>query len=320
MAYFRLKEALSILSGYLFPSTGIQDRVSKHSGALAFGVLRSTADVVNGDTITIGTNVFEIDVINTDLTENTVGALDDGSGGLSEVTMGGVHSRDAGDLFRVENEIMKIVRVLSTTVVVAARGRCGTTAATHVTDSDVYVSDAAPAANTPVGVVATLTPTVWTAALVQEINNAKAGDERPTAKASTLYGTIIASIYAVDEVHIKALTAAVLALATTETFNQAANDWSAVTMVGGQAVARLQYCVLPARVATANEVTLGEMWFFLPSGFTPRMVLVYVYTTSTKAPVAWIGDKTLAAGSILLDNTGGTDFSANETVQVVAFE
>ena len=91
-------------------------------------------------------------------------------------------------------------------------------------------------------------------------------------------------------------------------------------MVGGQAIARLQYCALPARVPTANEVTLGEMIFFLPAGFTPRMALVYVFTTATKAPVAWVGDITLAAGSVLVDNTGGVDFSVNETVQVVVFE
>jgi hypothetical protein len=318
MAYFRLAEAKAILAGYIFDALGIQDKVAYCPGAYAGNVLSVPADVVDGETVVIGADTYIVDIINTDLTENTVGALDDGSGGLSLVTATGVHGRVAGDLIRIENEIMKVVRVPSTTTMVCARGRCGTTAATHVTASDIYVSDAVHATFIPVGLVATLTPTVFTAALVQEINNAKAGDERATAKASTVYSAITASLNGVNEVHIKGNTVGVLALATTETLAGANNEWMAATMFGGVAAGRRRFQTFTARVPTAAEVTLAKMFFF--TTFTPTFGVVRMTTTATGLVLAYDGEMTFGAGFALLENGGAVDFATTSTIELTVWE
>ena len=318
MAYFRLAEALQILAGYIFSATGIQDKVAYSPGAYAGNVLSIPQDVVDGTVVVLGADTYIVDIINTDMAENTVGALDNGAGGLSLVTATGVHGRVAGDLIRIESEILKVVRVPSTTTMICARGRCGTTAATHVTASDIYESDGVHATSIPIGMVATLTPTVFTAALVQEINNAKAGDERCVAKASTVYSAVVASLLSVNEVHVKALAVGVLALTTTETLAGANNEWMAATMFGGVAAGRVRMQTFPARVPTAAEVTLAKMWFFVP--FTPSGGSVRMTTTATGLKLEYDGEMTFGAGYVLLEIGGAVDFATTATFELTVFE
>lgn len=318
MAYFRLAEAKAILAGYIFDALGIQDKVAYSPGSYAGNVLSIPQDVVDGTVVVLGDDTYIIDIINTDMTENTVGALDNGAGGLSLVTATGVHGRVAGDLIRIENEILKVVRVPSTTTMICARGRCGTTAATHVTASDIYESDGVHATSIPIGMVATLTPTVFTAAFVQEVNNAKAGDERCVAKASTVYGSVTASLLSVNEVHVKGNSVGVLSLATTETLAGANNEWMYTTMFGGEAAGRKRVQTFAARVPTAAEVTLAKMWFFVP--FTPTGGSVRMTTTATGLKLEYDGEMTFGAGTVLLEIGGAVDFATTSTIELTVFE
>lgn len=72
-----------------------------------------------------------------------------------------------------------------------------------------------------------------------------------------------------------------------------------------------------SRVPTAQEVSLGTL-HVLP-GFVPTQVFVSCVTTSTGALVVWDGvftiDKT--TGLVTLGNGGSTDWSVNETVNVL---
>lgn len=311
----------SAFQGRIFDAANRKDRIVLFPGAKAQALLQVASNVADGETVTIGTNVFEVDIINTDSGVNTAntaaGALDNVSN-PALVTLGAAPATAivAGEFLRIENEMLKVLRVLSTTTFVVARARGGTAIAAHAQNLDVFVSNAVPA-NIPVPLVITLTPTAFTAALVAEINNALAGIERAVAKASTIYASVVASAPTVNEVLIVGASVGVLALATTETLAGANNAWSAATMTGGLAVG-LKKVLRVSRVPTAVEVAVGKMYF--PIDFTPSVVIVQVRVTATGVPVAWVGAKILAANLITIDNSGATDWAATDTVDVVAYE
>lgn len=301
----------------LFAAANQKDRVVLRPGTKAVGILRVAASVAEGETVTIGSNVFEVDIVNTDSTVNTSGGDLNNTSDPVSVTWA-AHGKAAGDLFRVENEILKILRVLSVNEVVAARGRSGTAAATHADGLDIFHSVTPPAANIPVGLVATLTPAAFTPALVDEIINAKAGGERATAKASTIYGTHTAvSLQTGAEMLLEAVSPGVLATALAETLAGANNLWSAAAMAGGSAAA-IKKIGLQERVPTASEVALGFIRFSFD--FTPTFVRVSVRTTATGVPVAWVGGWSISGGRVSVDNIGATDWAATDTVTVEAWE
>lgn len=325
---------------------GVSDdgEVALRPGAKAIAVMYVPANLVNGDTIVVGADTFEVDIINTDSGVNT--ANDDATGPLNgtdavslvTVTAAPGTVIDAGALLRIENEILKVLRKISTTQYVCARGRCGTTIATHVKNTDVFVSDAAPASNIPVGLVATLTPAVFGPAFVEEFNNAIAGGERATAKASTEYANFTAvpgiGLAVGQEIVLIANEPGVDLTATTEDFaNSTDNVWGAATFTGGlEPASAAQECV--ERVPTASEELVGEMHFAFP--FTVRAVLVQIRITATGQQLAFTGsvqkgyvestDATLPSTVVTLRNLGPAStayiqpFAATHTVTVLAFE
>jgi hypothetical protein len=303
----------------LAPASGLAERMVIRPGTKATAVLRVASLVAEGETVTIGADIYEVDIINTDSTKDTsLGQLNN-TNGISQVTMT-AHGRVAGDLIRVENEIMKVLRVLDANTIVVARGRCGTTIATHADALDIFISNSIPAAGRiPVGLVTTLTPAVFTPALAAEINNALAGGERATAKASTIYATHRAtSLQAGVEMLLEAVSTGVLTTALSETLVGANNQWSAAAMAGGSAAAGVKKMGVQSRVPTATEVALGFMHFLFD--FTPVIVLVDVVTTATGIRVAWVGGWTITGGRVTVDNAGGVDWAATDTVRVTAYE
>jgi hypothetical protein len=383
----KLSELRNILTGYLPSATGQADRITKFPGSKAQNTLRVASNVVAGTLVTIGTNVFEVDIINTDAAIDTEGEVANQSTDTT-VTFDAAHSFARGDLFRLEDEILKVIRILSTTSVVAARARCGTTAALHATNTDVYKSAQTPdtdaavdtdaamtlagtqiifdgahpfrvgdlikieseivqvtkvvsalvvevergvrgttaathVTNTdvyrsgiPVGLVTTLTPAVFTDALVDEINNA-ASYERVVGQASSIYGMIVASGPSDNEVLIVATSVGVLTLACTETLAGANNAWAASAMYGGSAAGPKSVLSFPARTPTAVEVALGELKFHCD--FTPTKAVVQVNRYGT--PLNWDGHLELSAGQVLMDNSGASnDWAATDVVYCVAYE
>lgn len=319
------------LQARVFGAVDRADRVTLSPGRKAMGLLRVASDVVDGETVTIGSNVFEVDIINTDSGVNSVdsalGILANSSAtALLTLSAAPATARVAGDLVRIENEIMKVLRVVSTTEYVVARARCGTAAAAHAQNLDVYFSDAAPAANIPVGLVATLTPAVFTDALVVEINNALSGAERSTAKSSTIFdpgststyaqriGKVVASGPSDNEVLIVSAVPENSVLATTETLAGANNAWSAATMLEGAAPA-IKNVSSGARVPTAVEVALGKL--YIPVNFTPTWALVHVHTTSGGAFVLHAGAVGLAAGLLTLTNGTNPDWAETDSIYFI---
>jgi hypothetical protein len=285
-------------------------------GVKATNILRLASNIAEGETVTIGTNVYEYDVVNTDTTVNTSGGEWNNTSDPILVTVA-AHGWSAGDLCRVESEIFKVLRVISTSQVVLARGRAGTAVATHADGLDIFDSTTPPASNIPVGVVTTLTPAVAGPALTDEINNALAGAERATAKASTVYSTLVATTVLSAHVRVDALATGANTTATTETLAGANNAWNTATLTGGQAaafkkVARVSY------VPTSTDVALDQ--FQVPLDFTPTVVDVTHLTTSTGVVAAWDGARTIGTNLITIGNGGTSDWATTSTLYIVAYE
>lgn len=303
-------------------------------GAKALGILRVASDIVEAQTVTIGpfnssagqqlSDVFEFDVVNTDSTKNTSGGEFNNTNNPILATMA-AHGRSAGDLIRVENEIMKALRVPDANSLVLARGRAGTTTAAHADGLDIFISATPPASNIPVGVVATLTPAVAVPALAAEINNALAGNERATAKASRCYLRYQA-VPLTNEMLLAALNPGVAdsGITLAETMGGANNVWdTAATRLGAEPALKRAYTI--ARVPNATEVALGFMR--IPVDFTPGAIDVAVIMTADGLAVAWVGARTFTpyggayqGGYVTLDNAGGTDWAATDTVYVTIHE
>ena len=317
-------------------------RIGTRPGVRAMNSLVVPASVVNGDTIVFGSSTFEVDIINTDLAVNTAntaaGALA-GTGTHALVTLGAAPATAvaAGQVHRIENELLLVLRVLTTTTYVVARAYGGSAIAAHAQNLDVFGSDANPASNISVPLVTTLTPAAFAPAFVATFNfTPPTGEDRP-ARTSDLIDDYTAlptvGLDAGQQILVVANEAGVDVTATTEEFaNSTDNVWANATLVGGvdPGVAASESS---SRVVTASEDLQGEMHFFFP--FTVRTAVVSVRTTAgvikSFAGTILIAqvestDATLPAGAVSIQNVGAAStayaapFAATDVVTVTAFE
>lgn len=318
----------------LLNAAGQADQVALRPGANAHNVMYVPANVVNGDTITIGDDEFEVDIINTDTTINLSGAMD-GTSDPVLLTASATLAKVAGNLLKLDNEILKIITKVDTTHFVCARARCGTAIATHVDTSDIIGSDADPTVTIPVGLVTTLTPAAFSQAFAAEFNNAKSGTTRLTVLASTEFANFTAyALGTKNQVLVVANEPGVDTTATTEDFaNSTDNVWANATMVGGldAAVAK---CESVSRVPTAAEELAGYLHFIFP--FTVRTVSVEMVITASGLRVPFTGEvlvgfaetttEVLPGTVVTLVNTGAAStayanvWSVSTTVSITAFE
>lgn len=275
------------------------------SGRRAVNVLRLAANVVSAETVTIGSEVFEINIVNTDTTVNVSGGdLATGTPAMSSLTIA-AHGLALGELIRVENEIMKVVGVVSANKVTVKRGHSGTTIATHADGTDIFkAGTAATGANIEVGLVTTLTPTAASAALVAVINSETT--QRVTATAIS-----------VNEILLAANEPGAVVLACTETLSGANNGWADAAMFGGRAAGQRRIAI-QRRVPTAVEVALGNMHFLFDFAPTAATVRANVIVTATPGVAkAWDGAVTVTGNRVTLDNAGTTDWAATDTVELI---
>jgi hypothetical protein len=214
------------------------------------GILDLLVNVVDGETVSIGADVYEVVVVNTDSAVDTAGGSWDVTTDPLTIDLAGmvglVTVIAQGDLIRIENEILKCTGVVGTSYTFA-RGRCGTVAATHADAQSIFIS-AAPGAmsNIAVGLVTTLTPTAFALALVAEI--AADGTEDVTAADRALGA-------ATRKIEVVADTAqAVIVLA--ETLAGVGNAWRA-----GVATYLWEF----APVLTANDLRAVTLYWGDPN-------------------------------------------------------
>lgn len=316
----------------------VGSQLAIRSGVKASNVMIVPANVVDGDVITISTNTFEVDIINTDSAVNTA---NDASGALngtdvhSTVTLGAAPATaiSVGDVIRIENEMMLVLRKISTTVYIVARAYAATTIASHAQNLDVFVSNSVPT-NISVPLVTTLTPAAFGPAFAAVFNYVVAAGESQPARSSSLAASYTAySLLAGQQVLVVKNVPGVDTTATTEDFaNSTDNVWANATLVGGVAptVAR---CELASRAATSGEELGGAMHF--PFSFTVRSAVVQVQKATGELVqfagqvfVGWTETTTeVLPGSIVTVRNAGqvstayiTPFAATDVVSVLAFE
>lgn len=272
-------------------------------GRRAIDVLRLANNVASTETITIGSDVYEINIVNTDTTEDTADDELNNTTNPVNVTIA-EHGLVAGDLIRVENEIMKVLGVVSEDVVAVRRGHSGTTNAAHADGENIYKAGTpATGSRKEVGLVTTLTPTAAGAAIAAVINSD--GTEAVTA-------TVIGN----NEVLIAADDVGAVVLACTETLGGANNAWSAAAMYGGRAAGQRNLSI-QKRVPTATEVALETMHFMF--SFTPTLVIPLVRVTATPGLLkAFDGAVTISGGRVTIAADGATDYAETDDVIVIA--
>ena len=308
-----------------------------NTGRLAQGILRVAADVVDDQTVTIGTDVFEVDIIDSDSGQETVGAMTDAQTFM--VADAGVTGWAVGDVLELETEYVLITDILTVGDVSSGerveiiRGWGGSTAATHVATTTINESDTIPTDKISVPMAAaTLTPTAFTDVLVAIINSGAVGFG--TRFVSDKQSGLVAAKGTDDNtILLIAKGRGVLALATTETLGGGGNAFDAATMADGVAASRRKVVAL-AIVPIAAEVTKGDI--HIPVDFDPTYVDVRVVVTSTgklketaaaSAVQLWDGAIAITAASggfpayVTLNNVGGTtDWATTDTLYVLISE
>jgi hypothetical protein len=279
--------------------------ISWDPGAVAINVLRLANDVISAETVTIGADVFEIEIVNTDSTDNTAGG--DFNNTTDPLTVTGAVTTytnatfTVGSLYRIESEIMRAT-VVAGNDVTFQRGVSGTTTATHADANDIYEGDGIDGGSTvAVGLVATLTPTAAMPALVDDINSENTE-------------TVTASQISVNEMLLVFDTVGANTTACTEGLTGANNEWEAANMYGGKA-AGARKSIIQSRVPQATEVALGNMHFAFD--FTPVYVEVRIVVTATPGiALAWDGGATISGNTVVLDNDGSVDWATTNTVYI----
>lgn len=109
------------------------------------------------------------------------------------------------------------------------------------------------------------------------------------------------------------------ALACSETMAGSNNAWAAVATYGFEGAPDTPLARASAlRVPNATEVALGSV--HIPFSFTPTKVIAQVRVTSGGAAKAWGGTVTITGKRVSLTNNGTNDFAATDTITVEASE
>lgn len=289
-----------------------------NAAELAFGILRTSGVTADAQTVTIGTDVIEIDTLATAVTPTLTVA--DGTATQLTLTAHGITQVEVDALkgaalpIKCETEIIHVIQVVDANTVRTKRGRSGTTAAAHT--AAAVTKAACTAGRIALGVLSTSADDFETA-LEAEINANDRGTDTGIA------GLVAAKNLTADYVVVsaKAVGNKLNGRATTETMTNGA--WDAATMSGGTAEIRRRVHTISI-VPTAAQVTAGRI--DIPVDMAVTGVVVGVRTTATGLAVAWNGNALVTPKSgakpaiISIDNAGATDWSVNETITIIATE
>lgn len=321
----------------VFDLAGQRDQVGLRPGANAHNLMYVPANVVNGDTITIGDDTYEVDIINTDSSVNTNVALN-GTDTISLVTTATAPATaiSVGDVIKIESEFLLVLRKVSTTSYVCFRAYAGSAIASHLTNQDVIVSDSVPTGgHISIPLVTTLTPAAFAISFAAVFNYETPAQETTTTRTQTEGEDFTAySLGTKTAILIVANEPGVNVTATTEDFSASTdNVWANATMVGGldPAIARSESV---SRAVTSAEELDGYMFFAFP--FTVRSVTVEMIITATGQRVYFSGEvligfaetttEVLPATIVTIANVGPAStsyivgFAATNTLTLTAWE
>jgi hypothetical protein len=313
------------------------------SASLSHNALFIASAVQEGETVTIGNTIFEIDTNGA----VTVGNVAVDLSTSSAAAAGAVLTLSGNAVAAETVTIGAVVYTWATTPTTTANQvKVGASAAESI-DNLVAAINLAAGAGTLYGSATVIHPTVsavrsastcvLTAKVKGTAGNALASTETMTnaafggavftggvdATASQAIAALIATInQTLPKTKATAISGGLLVvdtagrgpLATTETLAGANNNWMAAATFGndpGGAIPNI--ASIFARAATAAEVTAGRFFFSLPA--TPIVYSVQV-RTSAGVVKAWDGAVGVVGNTLQIDNTGSTDIAANDLVIV----
>jgi hypothetical protein len=271
--------------------------------------LRLASAVANTQTITLGTNVFEINVVATDTTHN-IGEVVAGelATGVVAKTLTLTNAKAAsvtkGSVLACQSEFMLVEGVVAgdtNTVVTVRRGYAGSTAATH---ADGQQLDEA-AANVTAGRIALPTQVTVTAAAASALIPAAITAENTQG----ITGTRISN----NEV-VFSRKADGQQTTCSETLAGSNNTIDA-KFHGGVEAGKGKMAIA-SRAPTATEVTLTNMHFVFP--FNVSGAVIQANVTATGVVKLLNGAVTISGKRVSIDNSGSVNFAATDTVSVVA--
>jgi hypothetical protein len=280
------------------------------AGRVAVNEISIASNIVEAETVTIGADVYEFEVVATDTTDDTAGgSWNNVTDPLDIAAYAATYPNSpivVGSLILIGTEIMRLTNLTGGDVATFQRGASGTTIAVHADVQNILAGDGIAVGSTvAVGNDGTLTPAANTPALVDDINTV--GTEAITATAVTN-----------NHVHLQADAVGAVVTAISTTMGGVNNTVAAAAMYGGKA-AGMQNFAVQSRVPNAVEVVVDKMIFEFP--FTPATVRVAVFVTATPGLIKdWDGAVTIASGRVTVDNTAATDWATTDTVQVLAHD
>lgn len=280
-----------------------------NSGAPDMNVLRVASNVADTETVTIGADVYEVNVVNTASGDTTAGGswnntTDTLTVDITLATYPNLYNKlTVGDQISIGSEIL-IVTYLNGTLTTFKRGDSGTTTAVHANAVAIKISNGYTAGHIPVGLIATLTPTAFIPAIIAQVNS---------------YGTEIFSAF-VQLVNVSMMiygdVPGPVVLACTETLAGANNFWLSSTTYGGVSNGP-RNIYIETRVPLASEVTAGFISFV--TNFNPVILSILIIPTATPGIAkAWDGSASIfnfsGGGMVTLNNAGATNWAATDTI------
>lgn len=314
---------LDIINGNFYQNTGTEtapvwDKANSplsDAGIPSDNVLRVAADVIEGETVTIGADVYEVELVDTDSTDNTQGG--DFNNTTTPLTVVDAVTNypnstfAVGSLHGIETEIM-VVTAIDGNDVTFQRGVSGTTNAAHADAENVLEGDGIDSGSTiAVGLVATLTPTAFTPALADDINN------RGTELVKATNPQVSAVYICTADAPGGNVASSVGEIATTETLDGVNNVWSSATMEAGRLAATREASIFDHTV-TATEVALGEHRLAFPFDIGSFITQAY---DSDGVPKDKLTDQIVIenGNELVWDGTGATNPAAGDKLHGIVW-
>lgn len=234
-------------------------------GRLASNTLHLADDVVDGETVTIGDEVYEAQVINTDSTDNT--ANGDFNSEDSPLVVPGAVQRYAnidfveGLVIRIEDEMLRVTAINPNGMVTFARAQSFTEVAAHVDAVDIFVGPGpTEEGNILVGLNTELANWHFLTALSLDIteHSANVHAEAPDEFAMMIWPKT-------DDF--------TMALACSHTLSASGATWTRDEMFGNEAPGNKRIA-FQVHVVNAAEAACGYIAIVFPSDFIIAKVLV----------------------------------------------
>lgn len=311
------------MSQKLFLNTGVETikggalhalKDAGNAGAYDYAVLALTGVVVDQETFTLGTDVYEVNVVATD------NGLDTGTGGefnnTSPVINVPLAGLAVGDVILVESEFMKVIEASASSAFVS-RGFAGSTIAAHGNSITVFEAVQQVAAGTfdvPVSATAANTADDQIAAAVQFWS-----DGGYSKGLGGGIGVRVENGLKVDSFLGPGTNEIVFAYAADGGVATTAEGFTngTITAFGGGVEPASQVNSRVFHTVVAGDVSAGSVDFVAPFTVSEAFAVVH---DSTGNVLAWDGAVTVTNGRyVSVNNAGATDWAAGDTIELVMY-